>query len=63
MISSEKTFWVLLQTICVGGLCVGVVVSNAEELNRSNAMAVVVPAAAAVTLASGIISMYLAEKE
>lgn len=63
MISSEKTFWALLQTLCVGGLCIGVVVSNAEELNRSKAMGVVVAAAAVVTLASGVISMYLAEKD
>lgn len=62
MISFEKGFLVLVQTICVGGLCVGIVASNAEQLNKYDNMIPAVLGVLAVTALSGIASLGLAEQ-
>lgn len=62
MISFDKAFVVVLQTICVGGLCVIIVASNADELNKSDNMVSAVLGSVAVTLISSVASLHLADQ-
>ncbi|AEC53169.1 hypothetical protein SCRM01_223 [Synechococcus phage S-CRM01] len=60
MVSFENAFIALVQTICVGGLWVGLVVSNADELNKGKNMIPAVLAAVTCTAISGVASLGLA---
>jgi hypothetical protein len=63
MIPVDKAFLAVVQTICVGGLCVGWIASNADELYKNESMAVAVLGGLVITVASGTASVGLAYEE
>lgn len=61
MISIDKAFLSLVQTLCVGGLCIGLVVSNSDKLNKADGdMPMAIIGSVLVTMASAATSLGLA---
>lgn len=62
MIKFEKAMIAAIQTICVGGLCVAVIATNADKIDKDFGMIPAALVGITITSFSGITSLMLAEE-